>query len=259
MSARQNYRLILLGIMLVFSAYGCAGPETATEHFAVSINTPQQEADYTCHLIEGITYYTSRGYTPELPEHPYVDALLQDVSQGSFDQAQCETLDSLFEEELYQARLYTRPYHKVLQALPVLEQAYEAFNHYNQAWGFDVFVTYQILLTLYGPGGTFDSQTGTIWLMITDAGSFKMGDDPAMVITHEAVHIGIDGPIVQRFGLDQPVTERIVDRFVTDHYQALLPDYRMQALGEASIDPYLNHPDSWERLPEYIAQYAKDR
>ena len=252
-------RITVISIAITIGAIACSVAEPHSAHFSVNISTAQQEADYTCDLIEGIDYFTSRGYTPEFPDHPLIDSMVEESSQGRFDRAQCASLDSLFEEDIYQARLYNRPYRRVIRALPALDQAHDVFMQYNQKWDFRTFDHYEILLTLYGPGGMFDTKTGKIWLMITDAGSFKMGDDPANVIVHEAVHIGLDEPIVERFGLSQGVTEHLVDRFITDHFHDLLPDYEAQELGDLSIDPYLNHPDSWERLPEYIAQYASSR
>ena len=252
----RRFRIGVFTSILMLWAGACSTPDPNSDHFSVRISTPQQEAEYVCQLIEGIGYYRSRGYTPELPDHPLVDAGVQEAAEGRFDPSLCATLYPLFEEELYEARLYTGPYRRAIRALPELDQAHDVFLHYDETWGFRTFDAYEILLTLYGPGGTFDAQEGRIWLAITDAGSFKMGNEPGMVILHEAVHVGIDEPIVRRFGLSQRVTERIVDRFIVDHFSALMPDYVSQGLGDPSIDPYLDQADSWERLPEYVARYA---
>ena len=46
-----------------------------------------------------------------------------------------------------------------------------------------------INLTLYGPGGSYNPQEGSIILMITKEGTFKQSLDPAETIVHEIVHI----------------------------------------------------------------------
>ena len=177
---------------------------------------------------------------------------------GPLDPQDCTKLRQAFEEDIYDVNDYRGAYRKVERVLPRVDQVYRVFMQYNELWGFQVHERYRVQLTRYGPGGMFDAENGTIWLMITDAGSFKMHEDPSYVIIHEATHIGFDEPIVARYGLQQPALERLVDQFVVDHFDTILPEYPMQALGDRSIDPYLAQPDSWERLPEYIAEFVAD-
>ena len=252
-SRAMSFAVVLLTVLAV----GCSSQDSSAPHFAAEISGPEQEAAYVCGLIEHFDYFRDRGYTPELPDHPAVDAILREQFQGSFEEEDCASLSHVF-EELYDRSGYTRAHRKVVRILPRAEQAYGVFLEYKKQWGFRVADQYMVLLTLYGPGGMFDPQEGIIWLMITDAGSFKMNDDPTYTIVHEATHIGIDEPIVRRFGLSQAVSERIVDRFIVDHFGEILPEYQMQEMGDPAIDPYLNHRDSWERLPEYIGQYVEE-
>jgi hypothetical protein len=248
--------VLLVAVLLAACMDGCGSSQPADLHFSVEISSPQQEAAYVCTLIQQVGYFRERGYMPELPDHVSVDALLQKAIHGTIREEDCAPLLTLFEGELYDERAYRRAERTVARALPRVEPVYEVFLSYRDKWGFHVPEHYRVLLTLYGPGGMFDPERGIIWLMITDAGSFKMNDDPAYAIIHEATHIGIDGPVVQRFELPQPMIERIVDRFVVDHFADILPEYQLQRLGDPAIDALLDHPDSWERLPEYVGTFV---
>ena len=61
---------------------------------------------------------------------------------------------------------------------------------------------------------------------------------------------------MQCFGLSQPVIERMVDRFTMDHSPGDLPECRVQRVGDAAIDLYLDHAGSRDRLPAYVARFS---
>jgi hypothetical protein len=69
------------------------------------------------------------------------------------------------------------------------------------------------------------------------------------------VHIGIEECIIQKYGLRHWTKERIVDRFVYDHFLSILPGYPMQSKGDTSIDPYLSGEGAWDDLPSRIEEF----
>jgi len=244
---------VIITIMLILE-----WTDTSAEHFTAIVSSPEQEAEYVCDLIQNYEYFRVRGYGLDLPAHPVVDELLEKEQAGTLQASDCAALHQAFEEDIYDERDYRRAYRKVKRSLQDVDQVYPVFQEYNELWRFTLHDTYEVRLTLYGPGGMFDSESGTIWLMITDADSFKMHDDPKYVIIHEATHIGLDKPIVARYGLAQPALERLVDQFIVHHFSEILPEYPMQELGDRSIDPYLADRYSWILLPKHIKAYMAD-
>lgn len=251
----------ILAVLLLLCVIGCSTDQSATqfrsEHFIAQISQPEQEAAYVWALIKESGYFRERGYSVSLPRHGFVEELVGRERQGTLREEDYAELVELFKGEIYEAKAYERAYREVGRALSRIETVYGVFLDYDAKWGFKVWDQYEIRLTLYGPGGMFDPERGIIWIMITDAGSFKMNSDPAYVVIHEATHIGVDG-LFRRYSLPQPVMERVVDKFVVDHFSEILPKYRMQEWADTAIDPYLGHPDSWDRLPEYIGRYAEE-
>lgn len=77
----------------------------------------------------------------------------------------------------------------------------------------------------------------------------------AETIVHEIVHIGIEKNMIEKFNIPHPFKERIVDKFVHYHFGEIFPQYRMQRVGDSLIDNYLNHQDSWNKLPYYIRKF----
>lgn len=128
--------------------------------------------------------------------------------------------------------------------------------NYHEKWGFYLPPRYNIRLTLYGPGGSYDPRAGTIVIMTTKEGVFKRGKNPLDTILHEAVHIGIQSTIVSKYGLSQWTKERIVDQFMLRHFKDVCPEYRMQPNAETGIDSIFAEEDVWDHLPERVRQYV---
>jgi hypothetical protein len=158
---------------------------------------------------------------------------------------------------VYRADDYDKGYQKVSASLATVEQVLPTFEKFNRAWGFKMFPTFTVLLTLYGPGGSYDHQTGVILMRTDKAGSFATGPNPADNIIHESVHMGIEF-LIEQYSIEHWVKERIVDRFVYDYFHPLLPWYQLQPQGDKLIDEYLDRPDAWDNLPEILEAYLKN-
>ena len=163
-----------------------------------------------------------------------------------------ENLSRLFTDKLYNPNDYEKGYQAVIASFKTVEQALPTFQKYNVKWGFKMFPTYTVLLTFYGTGGSYNYGNGTIILQTDVSGAFSRGSDPSGTIIHETVHIGIEENIIQKYSIDQRVKERIVDKFVYDHFLPLVPGYRMQSVGDPSIDKCLTGEDTWNYLPARI-------
>lgn len=119
--------------------------------------------------------------------------------------------------------------------------------------------TYRVLLTLYGPGGSYDPEIGQILLYTTPQGSFKQYKNPANTIIHEITHIGMEQSIVQAFQLSHPMKERVVDQFVQLNFGKKLPQYRIQNMGETRIDAYLKNKKSLRNLDQHLQVLLKNK
>jgi hypothetical protein len=105
---------------------------------------------------------------------------------------------------------------------------------WRTAYGFRTFGHYDVVLTLYGPGGGYDSSTGRITLF-TDAEGHGRFDKPfAHTIVHEMVHIGIQKRIVEAKQLTHSDKERLVDRVCLLAFDDLLPGYKVQKIRRST-------------------------
>ncbi len=111
----------------------------------------------------------------------------------------------------------------------LVDQLYKSNKYWN--WEFKTFDDYNVIFTLYGTGGSYDPDHGTVTLFTTTEGGFMNYEEPANTIIHEIVHMGIEESIVQRYNLSHGLKERIVDTIVFIMFGELLPEYKMQNMG----------------------------
>jgi len=118
---------------------------------------------------------------------------------------------------------------------------------------------YQILLTLYGPGGRYNPEKGIVIIL---SAAKRMGrKNRAHTIVHEIVHIGIEQNIVQKYHLAHWEKEHLVDLICTLYLHDLMPDYDMQPKGDKRLDPFVCAADIINNLPlaieKFIAMYPR--
>ncbi len=123
-------------------------------------------------------------------------------------------------------------------------------------WGFTLFPECAILLTRYGPGGSYNPDQGSVVLLTRLDGTFKRAN-PLHSVLHEIVHIGIEFPIVKKYKLLQWEKERLVDRIVLEVFGSELHDYKPRVNGDRRLDAYL--VGEWlQNLPEVIERFVHD-
>jgi hypothetical protein len=160
---------------------------------------------------------------------------------------------------VYERNDYLKGYQKITETIPTIEKAITILSEVQMKWNFALLPEYQIALTLYGPGGSYDPEIGRILLQTTTAGTFKGYNNPANTIIHEIIHIGIESSIVKKYNLTHTLKERIVDRIVQILFCDLLTDYRLQGFGDSSIDNYLKSKDDFINLPHNIEKYLAEK
>ncbi len=98
--------------------------------------------------------------------------------------------------------------------------------------------TLTIVVTKYGVGGSFDVATGRIVIMARPDGSLVK--PPSHLVVHELLHIATDESYAKRLGLTHAQNERLIDLLCREVFGDLLKEYRMQSMGDVSLDDTLN-------------------
>ena len=275
-------KLLLFGItgLLLLASFGCGGGEsngsssaTNTSGYVIPniavdpatytfrANTLIEETTYVWNLLQKYQWYQANGYTISLPNHVVVKNLInKSLNNTPFTNSDLTDLQNAM-LGIYSSNDYQLGLNKLNESKEQILSCFPAFLDYKakwltRGWNFKVFSNYTVRLTLYGPGGSYNSNTGETIMITCPDGKFARGTDPAPTVVHETTHIAIEDAVIIKFSVTQQVKERIVDKFCYYHFRRVLPDYEMQSKGDVSIDPYLDQPDSWERLPYYIGRFS---
>ncbi len=214
--------------------------------------SPGEAFDYLMYTLGQMPFYRQHGYDVALPEHAAFQALAQPGARvDGVDQARLRTV---FEREVYREDDFSAGMHALDGASAQFEAVFPVFARFADKWGFRVFPRYLVLLTLYGPGGSYDSDRGQITLFTTRDGRFRRarGTD---VIVHEMVHLGIEEVIVRRFGLEHWEKEGLVDRVCAIGLRSELPGYVVQSKGAAKLDPFVDEK-ALDDLPAAVGRYV---
>lgn len=98
--------------------------------------------------------------------------------------------------------------------------------------------TLTIVVTKYGVGGSFDVATDRIVVMTRQDG--LLVKPPSHLVIHELLHIVTEESYAKSFGLTHAQNERFIDLLCRDVFGDLLKEYRMQPMGNVSLDDTLN-------------------
>ena len=239
---------------------GCASVgskvDAGSQYFSVRIPTVQEETDYVWRTLGQLKFYKDNGYRPYLPSNTTVEELIGKAEKGQLVEADRTSLLETIKKDVYKEQDYTKALWIVAGKLELADTALPRFEHFKSLWGFFIPRHYEIVLTLYGTGGSYDPEKGIIFLKTTADGRFAKSENPLDTILHEAVHIGIDKVIVKRYGLPQWTKERVVDQFMMHNFQDICPGYTLQRNPETLVDMYLQEPGVWDRLPSAIEEYV---
>ena len=225
----------LLLFLLVLSACQKEIPN----RIKINIPTVEAETDYVWRTIQDTKFFQENNYQVSLPKGELIDSLKVKALASQLSDEDYEELKVFIHDEVYQAEAYQKGYEKIEEQVGLINQMLQTLSEENYEWGFDLREQYQINLTLYGPGGSYDPEAASILIFTTPEGKFKSYDNPANTIIHEMVHIGIEQSIINQYQVPHTLKERIVDTFVSLHFSELLPNYRIQNMGESRTDELL--------------------
>ncbi|WP_282081218.1 hypothetical protein [Aquimarina algiphila] len=218
----------------------------------------EQEATSIWRTINDIAFFEKQGYTINLPKHKLIDSLIVKSKNGTFRNEDFTSIYTLLETKIFNKEHYTKAIEKLNKHSNLINSLINQIDAQKKDWDweFNIFDTYKIILTLYGTGGSYDPDEGTITLLTTQEGSFMNYQNPANTIIHEITHMGMEYSIVQKYKLSHGNKERIVDTFVFLMFKEALPEYRIQNMGDIKIDNYLNTQKNINALDEIVSKFA---
>jgi hypothetical protein len=226
-----------------------ATEEPARSSIVVRPQTGGEAFDYLWLQLGQMPFFRAHGYTVGLPSHP----LFQRLAEHGLDGADRDEARRVFVAEVYDAHAFDAGLRAFATVPSRAAPALDRFAAWERAWGFVRLPRYQVLLTLYGPGGSYDTDHGVITVLTTIDGAFRI--PPLENAVHEMVHMGIERPIVARFGLAHEEKERLVDLVCQRAFHDLLPAYRAQPMGPPALDAFIDDA-ALADLPAVVARYV---
>ena len=220
--------------------------EKTTHEISVRAPTLEEEFNYLKYVLKCREFYKKNGYTVTYPTHKELcDPLRIDD----------DLMFSLFRDAEYKLDFYKKGIEVISNLLPLIQSNVAKLRNICSFWEFKLLPNYTVVLTKYGPGGSYNVDAGKITMLTTIGGKFKR-DYPHHTVMHEIVHMGIEDSIVQKYKLNHQEKERLVDLFVKKYFEKELPEYNLQSMGDSRIDKYIV---DLEFLPEEIQEYTKTR
>ena len=229
----------------------------------IKIEKPSVEAETSsvwC-TINDYNFLESQGYQIHLPKGDFIDSLIAKSKAGKFGNEDYSSIFRYLEDEVFNMNEYDSARVKVENRLEkintLVSQLIQEKKNWN--WYFKTFESYPIVFTLYGTGGSYDPDTGTITILTNRIGNFMRYQDPTNTIIHEITHMGIEYSIVQKYNLEHRLNERIVDTIVYLLFNEELPNYRIQSMGDTSIDALLKNKESLIDLDSLLNGFLDKR
>lgn len=241
-----KYNLLVFIILLT----SCQG--NSQNRVLVNIPTADMESEYIWNTIRDIKFFEENNYQVTLPEGSLIEDLKIKSKLGNLTDKDHKELKAFIKDSVYSELDYQNGYIKIENELELINRMINEIEQSNFNWNFKEFDTYQVNLSLYGPGGSYDPDEGSLLIFTTTLGGFKNYDNPANTIIHEITHIGIEESIVNRYQVPHSLKERIVDSFVFLNFNTYLPDYIIQDMGENRIDQYLKTKTDLKELDDFV-------
>lgn len=177
---------------------------------------------------------------------------------GTFGNEDFASIYTLIETEIFDKEIYESAIQKVTNQTELINDLISVIDASKNEWDwkFNMFGKYRIIFTLYGTGGSYDPDDGTITLLTNKNGDFMNYKNPANTIIHEITHMGMEYSIVRKYNVSHGLKERIVDTFVYLLFKEKLPEYKIQNMGDKKIDRYLNKKEDIDYLNATVSEFV---
>jgi len=231
---------------------------TPEDRIEIIIPTVEQETEYVWRTIIDINFFNEHNYQVALPQGELIEELKGKASRNELNDLDYELLQEFMESKVYKKADYQNGFNAIRENKPLINKMIQELSLLETKWEFKQFEKYQIKLTLYGPGGSYDPDHGSILIYTTVDGKFKQYENPSNTIIHEIVHIGTEHSIMTEYEVSHPLKERIIDKLVLMNFSKYLPDYKLQGFGDSRIDEFLNDKEDLRNLDEVVRDFQKE-
>lgn len=201
-----------------------------TRKIIVRAQNPDEEFNYLIRVLEKMPFYNKYGYKIPIPDHPFFLKISNNLDL--LKKLDMEEARDIFRKEVYDFSYFKNGLKIIEQDIDLAEKAIKKMKEWKR-WGFKLFSKYEVRLTAFGPGGSYDLDTGSIIMKISRDGRFKR--IPATTIVHEIIHIGIEECIVKKFKLTHLEKEGIVDAICANYFKDVSVDYIVQNLSNKTV------------------------
>ena len=254
MNVSKKVRLLLpLGFVSILSFILFKNVHTEQSEVIFCAPTKEEAFDQALFYIRRLPFYIQNNYRVDLPKHKILTELY--LKPEPLSDCDLNYLKNMFYTEIYDSTAYDKGLKEVQKTRELVEASFEKLAVLHENWDFKLMQQYKVILTLYGPGGSYDPSIGQIIIKTTSEG-IKLFD-PEETIIHEIVHIGIQENIVQMYNLTQNEKERLVDLICSIYLKELLPLYKMQERGDKNVDSFVTEEAIKKNLPAAIKNYVK--
>lgn len=249
----MKFESIILAILLF--TISCEGH--SQNRIQVIIPSAKMESAYIWQTIQDIKFIEENKYQINLPKDEFIEELKLKSKQNTLNDNDYIKLETFMTDSLYDKADYLKGYIKIKNQSSVINKMINQIDQLKLNWTFKTFKTYQINITLYGPGGSYNPDEGSILIFTTPDGQFKNYNNPTNTIIHEITHVGIENSIINRYQVPHVLKERIVDTFVFLNFEEALPDYKIQDMGDYRINQYIKTKDDLMNLSAHTEDLIK--
>jgi hypothetical protein len=223
--------------------------DNQTTKIIIRAQTADEEFNYLMNVLNKMDFYNQHGYKIPIPNHPFFLNIFNNLDLLEY--LDIEEARNIFKKHVYNKDFFEKGLKTVNKDIELVKKAIKKMEKWKN-WKFKLLPSYQIKLTAYGPGGSYDFNHGIIIIKTKENGEFVKV--PYHNIVHEIIHIGIEESIVKKFKLTHVEKEGLVDSICANCFDNLLIDYIVQDRGEKKVFNLVSK-DTIMELPEIIKKF----
>lgn len=261
----NNMRKQIIILSLIISSILAYKPLSSKTPEIIFRAPTQKEAFFYCaNTIKTLDWLKEHGYDAPLPQHNNFKKFYSDPEKMT--DSDITALEKVFNNEIYKTADFDEGLNKGLKDIHLnknnLEKIFIKLEQLQNNWKFKLIPTYEILLSLYGPGAYDEPSPGQISIITTIDGSFKNSYGKPYLL-HQLVRMilltGIQENIVERYQLAHWEKIRLIDLICVTYLNDVIPGYRPDIRGEEgiSIDKFISYDNILNDLPVAIEKFIK--